>query len=503
MPPKKSVKSAKGPFFFFMLEFRKKEEAAGYRFTGGMAEVTDRAGPYWEKLAPYEREPYNLMAKKYRAHPKDLLGERYTSQGIAFSQVKTEAQKQRLHQEKIQQLIISMIKKAVQANKLEELEVFIISCNYFCVTTTNDYIPAELAMVKYSLVGGIIDRMHILINPQELPLGLAHDAELHASETHQLPLPPDAVGETDFEVILKDIFKFTGTSFSKKQLPILFTYNKDLIMVANIFNGILEATGVDNLEPQICPLVDYFYHLKQATESYGLDICTFPSVHMAKALLEKDVYAYTLGIGCDVHEGLGNAIHCALSKCVRWAFTISDSCCLDLGLDMEPGKHLPKNMTLPNDLTETISCTSSRFNRSVLPSDKSRISANRRPRSVERHNIDQANTTIYSSRIGADGLNCNNFPTIQESLNTTNPFYKLVKGLEAGKSKETNDTNAVTKPNPWSRECKLSDARVPLETQIPIVGRGRGTLVNLSGGRGTKINKIGYVTTKGRGNAFN
>ncbi|XP_053692010.1 protein maelstrom homolog [Sabethes cyaneus] len=494
MPPKKNA-TAKGPFFFFMLEFRKKEEAAGYRFTGGMPEVTERAGPLWEKLAPYEREPYNIMAKKYRAHPKDLLGERYTSQGIAFSQVETEAQKQREHQQKIQQLIMTMIHSAVKSNKLEELEVFMISCNYFCATSTNDYIPAELAMVKYSLADGIKDRIHILINPQELPLGLAHDAELHTAETHQLPLPPDAVGETDFEEILKAIFKFTGTSFTKKQLPRLFTYNKDLAMVTNILVGILEATGVDNLEPQICPLVDYFYYLKQATESYGLDICTFPSVHMAKALLEKDVYAYTIGIGCEVHEGLGNSIHCSLSKCVRWAFTISDSCCLDLGLDMEPGKHLPRNMTLPTEITETVSCVSSRFNKTILPSNKTRDGASRRPRSSERQSIDQANTTIYSSRVAADEINCHDFPTLQESLNTTNPFYKFIEGQKPGKS-NANNTNALSKPNPWSRELKLNEVRVPLETHIPVIGRGRGTLVNLVAGRGTKINQINFGKLK-------
>ncbi|XP_058820193.1 protein maelstrom homolog [Topomyia yanbarensis] len=506
MPSKKGQKAAaKGPFYFFMMEYKRKEEATGFRFTGGMTEVMQRAGPHWEKLAPYEREPYNVQAKKYKAHPTDLLGERYTSQGIPFSQVETAAQARRKQEMETQKTIVEIIQTAVSANSLEQLEIYLISCNYFCVTTSNDYVPAEVALVKYSLERGIIDKMNILVNPQELPLGMAHDAELHTNETHQLPLPPDAIGESDYEKVLKMIFKFTEGSSSKKRLPLLFTYNKDQAMVRNILFGLLDATGIDNLEPKVYPLVDLFFYLKQATENYGLDICTFPSVHMAKALLEKDVYAYTLGIGCEVHEGLNNSVQCALSKCVRWAYTISDSCCLDMGIDMEGGKHLPENMTLPTDVTETVSCISSRFSKTVVLTDLTRNGPLRRPRSLERKDGDKTNTTIYSSRVGTavqttDKFNNpRDYPTISETFNTTNPFRNFNPDKEE-KFKSNVKVEAIPKKNPWSREMKLNEARVPLEDQIPVVGRGRGTLATLSGGRGNCLKSFASVLSHGRGN---
>ncbi|XP_058453203.1 protein maelstrom homolog [Malaya genurostris] len=503
MPSKKSQKSStKGPFFFFMMEYKSKEEAAGRRFTGGMTEVMQKAGPHWEKLAPYEREPYNIKAKKYKAHPTDLIGERYTSQGIAFSQVETAAQARRKQEIETQKTIVDIIQTAVNDNSLEQLEIFLISCNYFCVTTSNDYVPAELALIKYSLGKGIMDKMNILINPQELPLGMAHDAELHTNETHQLPLPPNAIGEIDYEKVLKNIFKFTAGSSTKRHLPLLFTYNKDQVMVKNILLGFLDATGIENLEPRVYPLVDLFFYLKQATETYGLDICTFPSVHMAKALLEKDVYAYTLGIGCEVHEGLGNTVQCALSRCIRWAYTISDSCCLDLGIEMEGGKHLPDNMTLPVDVTETVTCISSRFDKSVNVTESNRNGPVRRPRSAERkHDGDKTNTTIYSSRIGtvSENKNCFNnprdFPTIRESFNATNPFRNFNPDKE-----DQNKMESISKKNPWSRELKLNEARVPLEEQIPVVGRGRGTLATLLGGRGKCMETFASIKSFGRGN---
>lgn len=93
----------------------------------------------------------------------------------------------------------------------------------------------------------------------------------------------------------------------------------------------------------VCPLSELFYQLKRATESFGMDIKTFPSVHIAQAIIQKDVYEYTKDISCEFHEDQGNGKYCPLSRCVRWAYIISDSCCLDLSIEMKPGRHLPMN----------------------------------------------------------------------------------------------------------------------------------------------------------------
>ncbi|XP_055641434.1 protein maelstrom homolog [Toxorhynchites rutilus septentrionalis] len=480
MPPKKSQKSTtKGPFFFFMREFKSKQEAAGHHFKGGMIEVMEKAGPHWDKLAPYEREPYNLMAKKYKANPKDLVGERFTTQGIPFSTVDNDALKRRQKDKEIQTNITKMINSAVSANALEDLELFFISCNYFCVTTANNFVPAELGIVKYSLANGIIDKMNIPINPLEIPLGMAHDAELHTSETHQLPLPPDCEGEDDYEKILKEIFKFTGYSFSKGGLPPFFTMNKEMTTVENIMLTFLETTEIEVASVKIYPLIDLFFLLKRATENYGLDISTFPSVHMAKGILEKDIYAYTNGIGCEYHETLGNPITCTLSKCTRWAYTISDSCCLDLGIEMEKGRHLPENMTMLTDVTETLSCISMRLSKTTLNSDVTQHSAQscQNVSKVEADN-EQGNSAIYSSRIGTKAKPSKN----EKGFNETNPFHNDKYKMEA-----------KTKPNPWSRKTKLIESRVPQEVETTVIGRGRGTLAKVSVGRGMGLNVTPFL----------
>lgn len=119
--PKKPA--AKGPFFFFMLEFRRREESRGKSFTGGMDQVMREAGPHWNKLSDAEREVYKDRAKAYKELPKQNYGEKYTAQGIAFSQVEMEKQQLMKKQETIRKTISEMIQTAVLNNALEKLEV--------------------------------------------------------------------------------------------------------------------------------------------------------------------------------------------------------------------------------------------------------------------------------------------------------------------------------------------------------------------------------------------
>uniref|UniRef100_A0A1Q3EW40 Putative maelstrom n=1 Tax=Culex tarsalis TaxID=7177 RepID=A0A1Q3EW40_CULTA len=496
--PKKNKPAAKGPFFFFMMEFKEQEEAAGYRFSG-LAEVTERAGPHWERLEPHEREPYNRKAKENKANPKELggYGERYTAQGKPFSQVQAEATKRRQLQEQIQQQILTMVQTASTNNALGELEVYLVSCNYFCVSLTGEYVPAELAIIRYNLNEGVMDRLNILIDPKDLPLGMALDAATHSNETHKLPVPPDALGEANCEKILRLILKFLKSSSGSRTIPPMFTWNKDIPMVESILRWIVEATDLDHVKLSVLPLIDFFYTLKLATESYGLDINTFPSIHMAKALLEKDVYAYTAGIACDVHEELNNQVACALSRIVRWAFVISDSCCLDLGIEMEAGRHLPFNMTTLSDVTGTVSVLSSRMSKLTTTTDNSRSKMSTRPRSTDRGDKDATTTTIYSSRAGTlVGKPPAIVPQsrVNDTFNTTNPFYAMQMAAQSASSA------SPSKKNPWSREDKMVDVRDPQSDPAPVAGRGRGTLARMSAaGRGRAAQLCTTVKTVGRG----
>lgn len=342
MAPKKNFKrnhQPKGPYYFFMMEFKKKQEAAGYYFRGGVHEVQMKASPRWNAMSNEEKEPYQKMAREHREFLREN-GEKYTSQGIPLTMVEAEQKAKVAKADMIKTTISDMLDKAVANNELEKLEFYFISFAYFCVTSGGTYIPAEMGLVRYSLKDGVMDKLHMFIDPGKLPLGMAYDAKQHSESDHQLPIPPDAMGEKDNDEIILKLFSFLS---QQEKMPPLFTETNDIKMVENILKGILNQGAMDDTTLLVCPMSELFYQLKRATESFGLDIKTFPSVHIAQAIIQKDVYEYTKDISCDVHEEQGNGKYCPLSRCVRWAYIISDSCCLDLSIEMKPGRHLPMN----------------------------------------------------------------------------------------------------------------------------------------------------------------
>lgn len=486
MPPKKKA-AVKGPFFFFMLDYRKREEDKGKSFTGGLEQVMVEAGPAWNQLNESERDVYKERAKVYKASPKSDFGEKYTSQGIKFSAIEQHHKERNKKQDTIKKSIAEMIETAVCTNNLEKMKVFFLSFNYFCKTTTDVYVPAEMAVLKYNLEMGVLDRMHEFVDPGNLPLGLAYEANLFSEETHQLPIPPNAMGEKDFSVLLDKLLNFIDYEKKDRKALIFLTENKEVAIVESILNQFMDEADLD-YNFLVCPLGEFFYQLKRATENYGLDIRTFPAKTVADILLKKDNYEYTSSIACEFHENLGNPRFCSLSKVTRWSYIISDNCCLDLSIDLIPGYHLPLNAdtTLCSDLSETGTRSSQSFGDRtsfISASDVTHISLPKvhkvRSKSPFHGFADEAGSVIYSSR---GGMIKNETKTEKPEVDTiisTNPFFSL----DMSDPQKTLDTTVVPKEvkvyNPFSRQQKLENVRQPRD-DAGVVGHGRGSLLRLA-----------------------
>lgn len=474
--------AAKGPFFFFMLEFRRREESKGKSFPGGMDQLMREAGPHWNMLTPAEREVYKDRAQAYKEQPKQNYGERFTAQGVAYSQVEMEKKQLMKKQEMIRKTVSEMIEAAVLNNALEKLEVFFVSCNYFCKTSTELYVPAELALVKYNLESGVLDKHHELIDPVKLPLGLAHEALMYSEQTHELPTPPKAMGETDFYTVLQKILNFTDYNNKPYKMLALMSDPKEVPVIESLLSQLNDEVKIE-YQFLVIPLGEFFYQLKRATEKYGLDICTFPGKTVADILLKKDAYEYTSGIACDFHEKMGNQKYCALSKAIRWSYIISDNCCLDLSIDLIAGRHLPSNAdtTLCSDLYDTTSKTnqsqsdgqsfvsSSELTHCTLPKMQ-KVRAKSPYRGLE----DKNGSVIYSSRTVPKK------DVKREAVDTNapiNPFY-MVDGNDsvyAPNYPRSSGTSAGTSYNPFSRQKKLDEVREP--HGLNVKGKGRGLLV--------------------------
>ncbi len=89
--PKKPPKNG---YFYFMLDFKDREERLGRRFVGGMTEVADAASDEWKTLPQHKKDRYNAIAKEHRKDPRPNIPKqdekRFNSQGISFAQIERE-----------------------------------------------------------------------------------------------------------------------------------------------------------------------------------------------------------------------------------------------------------------------------------------------------------------------------------------------------------------------------------------------------------------------------
>lgn len=476
--------AAKGPFFFYMLEFRRREEARGKKFTGGMDQVMREAGPSWNQLTEAERQVFKDQATAYKSLPKQNYGEKYTAQGVSYSQVEMEKLDLQKKQQTIGTVISEMIQSAVQNNALEKMQMYFISVNHFCKTYSEVYVPAEFAMVRYNLESGVLAKVHELINPVKLPLGMALEAKQYSEETHALPTPPNALGETDLDNILQKILDFTDYNNKVQQLFPVITDEKQVPVVESILKQCNEESKIQ-YQFLVIPLGEFFFHLKRATEKYGLDICTFPSKTVADILLKKDTYEYTSGIACNFHENLGNTRFCALSKAVRWTYIISDNCCLDLSIDLIAGYHLPLNADTTLCLNVAETTTNTNYQADGLSIVSSSVQTNYSLPFIRKHrgispfrNFDDDKSSVNSYG--------RSIKEVKKDANTSlgNPFHMIdVNGSvydanfpKMGSEKATD----VFKSRKFCSKDKKEKQEEEVVIRQPIVtesGRGRGALL--------------------------
>lgn len=137
--------------------------------------------------------------------------------------------------------------------------------------------------------------IHLL---ESLPMGYKLEAKLLSEETHRLPIPPSAMGARNWTIVLKDIYKFIdGTP---TQVPPLYTEEKQIPIILSFLKAFCNEAN-EETEFRVYPLAKLFYALKQESCKYSLHEDTgFQSIHIAKAILERDEYDYRSGIACDV-----------------------------------------------------------------------------------------------------------------------------------------------------------------------------------------------------------
>lgn len=178
-----------------------------------------------------------------------------------------------------------------------------------------EFFPAELSIMKYSLISSVVDEFFTFVKPDRFPLGYVGEALRNSRETHQIP-PFDFLGaEENYWKIFVQIRKF----FSQQENPKLVFCNAfERERTLSLLNWLLDKAS--NLSSNF------------DKEDFQFSVCSFESLvvflletfdlgkfspQIVREQLQRPLYTFQIKQRCLFHETLG-IHHC--SRTVNHAF---------------------------------------------------------------------------------------------------------------------------------------------------------------------------------------
>ncbi|XP_016032988.2 protein maelstrom [Drosophila simulans] len=349
MAPKKQ-----NGFMMFVNEWRNRN-AEGRRMT--LAEAVYHCGTIWEKMDTQQRGPYNSDAKDANAARRDKRGSLNghgqvdKAQREAAESLMDKAQREAAESlMDMKRTTERLVLNAKMSHDLENAKFVFVAFNYFTKALTTDvYVPAEFAACEYSLKEGIRSIYSTMIDPGQIIFGQGSDALHNSSTTHDLPLPPNALGEKNMVKLYRNILDYLTKCQGEGKTPIVFTPAENIGMVKSCFRY-LECEDDSRDGGGKIEVFDIQYLLfilkKEVMSVAGLNdekINKFAT----DAFFKNDFFEFTAGIACQYHEDNDRTKYCTQSMVTRWAYTFTDFMCGDLAITVQPGKHIPAQ-TKPN-----------------------------------------------------------------------------------------------------------------------------------------------------------
>lgn len=167
--------------------------------------------------------------------------------------------------------------------------------NYFYELSVEpyDFSPAEIAIGKFTLEGGVLKKFHSFVNPGQCEIGYAWTAKDHSQRIHRLPTPPDACGEKDYDKLYGEILDILGIRrnqfFSKddKERPRVFVRRQHIKMVESILK---QFAGPIDWKKQfdVWEFEHLFYVMKNAVEYDPQNPGKMTPYTVTSAIVEQD-----------------------------------------------------------------------------------------------------------------------------------------------------------------------------------------------------------------------
>lgn len=186
---------------------------------------------------------------------------------------------------------------AFEAKDWNETVFIFAHVNYLTKVKDNFY-PAEVGLLKFSIDDGIIDTINFHLNSGKLPIGYENAARQRAEDTHQLPI------NTNFGISTSSAKQKIMDFLNTDDVNYIFTLNEgdDIRAVKDMF----EITDIDEvfvgpLENLMCKYFVYFQNKKLSAQE------------AQEILSVKNPWLHD-NLGCEYHSELDIPMHCSLAK---------------------------------------------------------------------------------------------------------------------------------------------------------------------------------------------
>lgn len=195
-------------------------------------------------------------------------------------------------------------------------------------------------------------------------MGYRFEAKALSEDNHRLPIPPSALGETDFSKVYRKIRSLLPTTEFDGSKPFVFTSVEETTSEETnieVLKSFIAQMSGDRRNPiEIMPLARLLYALMEKLASVGR-AASIGNVNIARTILSSTRFDYTSGISCNYHEEIDEMQRCTLARATRYALLLSSNVCRPLGVQLVLGKHLApstKSILQTKSLTQSMSCFS-------------------------------------------------------------------------------------------------------------------------------------------------
>ncbi|KAK3611248.1 hypothetical protein CHS0354_003877 [Potamilus streckersoni] len=330
--PKKQARNA---FYFYMKDLEQQLRREGRVFPNGIQDVVPIAHPRWKVLEEKEKERYEKMAKEYKAKMRGRDGDRYKEDNIGNvlalrKDPYTEKEKKKTRERK------DVRSKWPPGKELANETFYFINFQTLCETEEGEFLPAEIAVIEYSIKNGITKNLHRFIEPGSIPTGYRYTCIANSENNHKIPVESFELADVNYRGLWIQLENFVNPNQEKEEYPPLYYLHADNSYECvdyclrwihsraclGIPNRLRKVYSLDGL------VVDLFSHV-------GVEVSETSIISM----LTSNTWDYEEKTRCEFHEKK-ECIHCSLGIVNRYGYAISDSICHLFNVNLTE-KHVP------------------------------------------------------------------------------------------------------------------------------------------------------------------